>query len=63
MFIYIIIVPIVEYKYNIYAQTSSSNTNPNLANQIVETGLLKVELSNNTITTYQPILNEKIHQI
>ena len=52
-----------EYKYIIYAQTSSSNLNPNLANQMVETGLLKVELSNNTTTTYQPILNEKIHQI
>lgn len=32
-----------EYKYTIYAQTSSTNTNPTLANQSVETGILKIK--------------------
>ena len=32
-----------EYKYTIYAQSSSSNTDPSLANEVVETGILKVK--------------------
>lgn len=32
-----------EYEYTIYAQSSSSNTNPAAANEIVETGILKVK--------------------
>jgi len=32
-----------EYEYTIYAQSSSSNTDPTLANQSVETGVLKIK--------------------
>jgi len=32
-----------EYEYTIYAQSSSSNTDPTLANQSVETGILKIK--------------------
>ena len=32
-----------EYEYTIYAQSSSSNTNPSLANQVAETGIVKVK--------------------
>jgi hypothetical protein len=32
-----------EYKYTIYAQTSAVNTDPTLANQSVETGILKIK--------------------
>lgn len=31
-----------QYQYNVYAQTSPSNTNPTLANQLVESGILLV---------------------
>jgi len=32
-----------EYEYTIYAQSSSSNTDPTLANQSVETGIIKIK--------------------
>jgi hypothetical protein len=32
-----------EYKYTIYAQSSAVNTDPTLANQSVETGILKIK--------------------
>ena len=32
-----------EYEYTIYAQSSSSNTNPSLANQVAETGIVKIK--------------------
>jgi hypothetical protein len=32
-----------EYEYTIYAQSSSSNTNPANANEVVETGIMKVK--------------------
>ena len=32
-----------EYEYTIYAQSSSNNTNPSLANQVAETGIVKVK--------------------
>ena len=31
-----------EYEYKVYAQTSAVNTNPNLADELVESGILKV---------------------
>jgi hypothetical protein len=52
-----------EYNYFVYAQTSSVNTNPLLANQLVEEGLLKVLLGTLTIKQYQVDLNEKIYEI
>ena len=52
-----------EYNYLVYAQTSVSNLIPSLANQLVEEGLLKVQLSANTIEQYNPILIEKIYEI
>jgi hypothetical protein len=33
-----------EYMYNVYAQTSSVNIIPSLANELVEEGILKVQL-------------------
>lgn len=32
-----------EYKYTIYAQTSAVNTDPTLANEAVESGVLKIK--------------------
>lgn len=47
-----------EYMYEIYAQTSSVNLNPSLANEEVESGLLKVT-DTFTTTQYTPNLIEK----
>ena len=52
-----------EYMYKIYAQTSSSNTNPSLANELVEEGILKVEFTPTAATNYEVTLNEKIYEI
>ena len=43
-----------EYSYIIYAQISSTNINPSLANEIVETGLLKVQLEAQDEVFYTP---------
>lgn len=51
-----------EYMYEIYAQTSSSNLNPALANEEVESGILKVQVSQTTIEEYNPTLIEKIYE-
>lgn len=32
-----------EYKYTIYAQSSAVNTDPTLANEVVESGVLKIK--------------------
>ena len=51
-----------EYQYEIYAQTSPSNTNPALANELVEQGIVKVDFDV-TRTQYSVTLNEKIYEI
>jgi hypothetical protein len=51
-----------EYLYRIYAQTSSVNTNPELANELVEEGLVKVDFDV-TRSEYTVELNEKIYEI
>jgi hypothetical protein len=51
-----------EYLYRIYAQTSSNNTNPELANELVEEGLVKVDFDV-TRSEYTVELNEKIYEI
>jgi hypothetical protein len=51
-----------EYMYEIYAQTSTSNLNPALANEQVESGILKVQLSSTTTDEYNPTLIEKIYE-
>jgi hypothetical protein len=51
-----------EYLYRIYAQTSSVNTNPELANELVEEGIVKVDFDV-TRTQYTVELNEKIYEI
>jgi len=43
-----------EYNYIVYAQTSSSNVDPLLANEQVEEGLLKVQLSTEEEIYYTP---------
>lgn len=43
-----------EYMYNVYAQTSSSNIIPSLANELVEEGILKVQLVETAEVFYTP---------
>ena len=43
-----------EYNYVVYAQTSSVNVDPLLANEQVEEGLLKVQLSTEEEIYYNP---------
>ena len=52
-----------EYNYFVYAQTSSVNTNPLLADELVEEGLFKLLLGNIADTEYEVDLNEKIYEI
>jgi hypothetical protein len=52
-----------EYEYKIYAQTSSSNLNPALANELVEQGLFKLMLGTIATTEYEVELNEKIYEV
>jgi len=51
-----------EYIYKIYAQTSPTNVNPDLANELVEEGMVKVDFDV-TRTQYTVTLNEKIYEI
>jgi hypothetical protein len=51
-----------EFLYKVYAQTSNSNLNPSLANELVEEGLLKVNEVPGAITTHIPNLIEKIYE-
>lgn len=51
-----------EYQYEIYAQTSTSNLDPALANELVEQGIVKVDFDV-TRTQYTVTLNEKIYEI
>jgi len=43
-----------EYNYIVYAQTSINNLNPSLANEQVEQGLLKVQLTQQSEVYYNP---------
>lgn len=43
-----------EYNYFVYAQTSTTNLDPSLANELVEEGLLKVQLSAQSEIFYSP---------
>jgi hypothetical protein len=52
-----------EYEYQVYAQTSSINTDPSLANELVESGVLKVVFTPTAATNYEVTLNEKIYEI
>jgi hypothetical protein len=52
-----------EYEYQVYAQTSSTNTDPSLANELVESGVLKVVFTPTAAGVYEVILNEKIYEI
>jgi len=52
-----------EYLYKVYAQTSPSNTDPALANELVEEGLLKVNIVYSNPEEYTPTLTEKIYEI
>jgi hypothetical protein len=51
-----------EFFYKIYAQTSPTNLNPSLANELVEEGLLKVDFEVER-TEYTVDLTEKIYEI
>ena len=52
-----------EYQYQVYAQTSSINTDPSLANELVESGVLKVVFTPTAAGVYEVTLNEKIYEI
>jgi hypothetical protein len=52
-----------EYEYKIYAQTSDTNTDPALANELVERGIVKVDFDPTAATQYTVELNEKIYEI
>ena len=52
-----------EYLYKVYAQTSPLNTDPALANELVEEGLLKVNIIYSNPEEYTPTLTEKIYEI
>lgn len=52
-----------EYNYYVYAQTSTTNISPLLANELVEEGLFKLLLGDLTTNVYQVELNEKIYEI
>jgi hypothetical protein len=52
-----------EYNYFVYAQTSAVNTNPLLADELVEEGLFKLLLGTIATTEYEVDLNEKIYEI
>lgn len=43
-----------EYMYEVYAQTSSTNLDPTLANESVEEGILKVQLVETAEVFYTP---------
>lgn len=43
-----------EYLYRVYAQTSASNTDPDLADELVEEGILKVNLTSSPEIFYSP---------
>jgi hypothetical protein len=51
-----------EYEYKIYAQSSPSNLDPALANELVEEGIVKVDFDVSR-TQYTVTLNEKIYEI
>ena len=52
-----------EYLYKVYAQTSPSNTDRALANELVEEGRLKVNIVYSNPEEYTPTLTEKIYEI
>jgi len=52
-----------EYNYFVYAQTSATNLDPLLADELVEEGLLKLLLGDIVTTEYEVDLNEKIYEI
>lgn len=52
-----------EYNYYVYAQTSSTNLDPSLANEMVEQGLFKLLLGTISSNQYEVELNEKIYEI
>jgi hypothetical protein len=51
-----------EWQYVVYAQTSSTNTNPLFADEQVESGVLKVQFDV-IRNSYEVTLNEKIYEI
>ena len=51
-----------EFEYVIYAQTSSTNLTPSLADEEVESGVLKVNFDVDR-TSYEVTLTEKIYEI
>lgn len=55
--------PVGEYEYTIYAQTSSNNTNPALANEVVEEGIAVVKDTENTFAVNTITKEYKVNAI
>ncbi len=43
-----------EYEYKVYAQTSTTNTNPSLSNEMVESGCMKCQMVEQPEVFYNP---------
>ena len=58
------LLPQGQWRYTIYAQTSTTNLNPSLANEIVETGIVIVyDLDNPTVEYSEPSSNTDIYEM
>jgi hypothetical protein len=51
-----------EFLYRVFAQTSTTNLNPELADELVEQGILKVNDRTSGNNYYTPNLTEKIYE-
>jgi hypothetical protein len=52
-----------EFLYRVYAQTSPSNLDPNLADELVEQGLLKVLENEYVANNYSVTQTERIYEV
>ena len=51
-----------EYDYNIYAQTSITNLDPTLANELVESGYMTYDKSMTSRGEYENIITRKVYE-
>ena len=51
-----------EYDYNIYAQTSTTNLNPDLADEIVESGYMTYDKSMTSRSEYENLTTRKVYE-
>ena len=51
-----------EYDYNIYAQTSTTNLNPALADEVVESGYMTYDKSMTSRSEYENLTTRKVYE-